>query len=259
MTDNKMSAPDGSNRGEEFSARPGFPRGAPEDFTVCVIVHDDALRDKLTLALGHRGYCLRHFSSCAAFISARWQACRCCVVSSARFADASGLDLLRLAKEGQSPSGGEGAGAAMPVVLIDCENDAALTRRAFLAGAIDVLPAPLDLDELQAAVERGIKQARQQAAAEMPRVRRTRVLDVLTRREAEVAQLVRQGFDNRSIGNQLAISHRTVEVHKTRLMRKLGIQSLSELIALPMPTPPRKKTHSAAPRSITASEGIPLR
>lgn len=201
-----------------------------DDFTVFVVDPNPAIRDALTLALGHRGYCLRQFSSRADFLAARAPDWRGCVVASVEQPAGSGLDFL-----------GDRAESPLAVILTGAALSAGTVRRAFLGGAIDVLPLPLDLDELLAAIARALKRSREQVLAASAGTGREVISQVLTRREVEVAGLVRLGFDNHSIADRLGISHRTVEVHKSRLMRKLGVRSLSGLIALAMPIEPPAK------------------
>lgn len=205
-----------------------------DDFTVFVVAPNPAIRDVLTLALGHRGYCLRQFSGRADFLAARAPDWRGCVVASVEQPAGSGLDFL-----------GDRAESPLPVILTGADLGAATVRRAFLDGAIDVLPSPVDLDDLLAAIARALKLSREQHLAASAGAGREAIAEVLTRREVEVAGLVRLGFDNHSIADRLGISHRTVEVHKSRLMRKLGVRSLSGLIALTMPVePPRMSRKS---------------
>jgi FixJ family two-component response regulator len=205
-----------------------------DDFTVFVVDPAPAIRDALTLALGHRGYCLRQFPSRADFLAARAPDWRGCVVAGVDQPAGSGLDFL--CDRGDSP---------LPVILTGADLGAATVRRAFLDGAIDVLPWPVDLDELLAAIARALKRSRELCLAESAGAGREAIPDVLTRREIEVAGLVRLGFDNHSIADRLGISHRTVEVHKSRLMRKLGVRSLAGLIALVMPIESQAKSRKS--------------
>lgn len=211
-----------------------------DDFTVFVVDPNPVVRDALTLALGYRGYCLRQFSSRADFLAACAPDWRGCVVASVEQPAGSGLDFLSDRAESQ-----------LALILTGADLGAATVRRAFLEGAIDVLPWPVDLAELLAAIARALKHTREQRRAGSVGADCEPISDVLTRREVEVAGLVRLGFDNHSIGDRLGISHRTVEVHKSRLMRKLGVRSLSGLIALAMPieSPPKpRKSHEKIDR-----------
>lgn len=200
-----------------------------DDFTVFVVDPNVAFRDALTLALGYRGYCLRQFSNRDDYLAARAPDWRGCVVANIHQPGSSGLEFL------SDRIGRRHCDLPLPVVLVGVDTDTVTMRRAFLAGAVDVLPAPAEVNELLGAIDRAMKIARERRASEPPRKHRGALSNLLTRRELEVAGLVRMGYDNRSIGDRLGISHRTVEVHKTRLMRKLGVDSLSDLIALSLP------------------------
>lgn len=208
-----------------------------DDFTVFLVDADPIARDALTLALGYRGYCVRQFSRRGDFLAACARGWRGCVVANLEAVDGGGLEFLNQAKGRRSTD------LPMPVVLTGEVTSIELVRRAFLAGAVDVLPKTAARDELLAAIERAMTLARNRYAAERARpAPRELAAAPLTRRELEVATLVRQGFDNRSVGDRLGISHRTVEVHKTRLMRKLGVRSLAGLIALPSVAVARRKS-----------------
>lgn len=209
-----------------------------DEFTVFLVDPNPEFRDTVTLALGDQGYCLRQFSSRADFLAARAPDWSGCVVASVVQPAGSGLDFLS-----------DRSGPPLAVILTGDDLAAATVRRAFLGGAIDVLPLPVDIDELLAAIARALQFAQEQRLGDPARADGDPDLDALTRRESEVAGLVRLGFDNRSIGDRLGISHRTVEVHKSRLMRKLGVLSLSELIALGVP-------RDASPRQSRNKSGL---
>ena len=117
--------------------------------------------------------------------------------------------------------------ASMPVIIITGHGDIAAARQAFKAAAIDFLEKPFDDDALVQAIERAFD-----GAAEIRDGPAWPIQATLSAREREVMQLVVDGFDNRQIGSRLGISARTVEVHKARLMAKLGVRSLADLIRL---------------------------
>ena len=222
-----------------------------DDLTVFVVAEDSNFCDMLTLALGYRGFGLRRYSSRRDFLADWRPAWHGCVLSSVALPDGSGLDFLAAGNTPTSKSAPQKPALAggtadqpvtLPVILLADKMEGAMVRRAFLGGAIDVLPTPVDIDELLLAIGRAMtatlarRTARENGGAQQIRIER------LTPRESEVATLVRQGHDNHRIGERLGISHRTVEVHKTRLMRKLGIRSLAELISLPLTAPERSRS-----------------
>ena len=105
-------------------------------------------------------------------------------------------------------------------------------RAAFKANAIDFLEKPFDDAKLVAAIEEGFGRERAQRSAQQRRARSADLLRELTPREREVMQLVVMGQHNRDIGPALGISVRTVEVHKARLMGKLGVDNVADLVRI---------------------------
>jgi FixJ family two-component response regulator len=173
-----------------------------------VLVDDDAaVRDSLALLLGLRGYRTVTFASAEDLLAAVTPDWFGCVVADLRMPGKSGLEL---AAELQA------RGIAMPVVIITAHGDVASARTAFRLNAVDFLEKPFDDDALVDAIESG----------------RDRFLAALSPREREIAELVAQGMRNPAIAGKLGISPRTVEVHKARIMDKLGARGLDELIRI---------------------------
>lgn len=187
--------------------------------TVFIVHPEAAVRDALTLALGRRGFSLQQYGSSGEFLARRPVGAPGCVVASLHQIKAAGLFSGSLPQRLGNH----------PVVLVADQASANEVRAGFLAGASDVLPDDVAFSEIVQAVERALQGVRN--AIGQPGQIAGGMTDVLTRREAEIAQWIRQGYDNRAIAERLGISHRTVEVHKTRLMRKLGVRTLPELIA----------------------------
>jgi len=186
------------------------------------LVDDDAsVRDALALTLSLRGYRARVFASAEDLldvVDASWEGC---VVADLRMPGLSGLELAeRLASRGLS----------LPVVIITAHGDVASARAAFRLNAVDFLEKPFDDDELCAAVEAAFARETARVASEDEREARDRALAVLSPREREIARLVASGLRNPAIAARLSISPRTVEVHKARVMEKLGVKGLDELI-----------------------------
>jgi len=100
------------------------------------------------------------------------------------------------------------------------------------AGAVDFLPKPYKPRELLKCVDRAIVRSTEQRhrAAEQSETRR--LLDLLTPREFEVMQLVITGMLNKQVGSQLGMAEKTVKVHRGRVMQKLGVTSVAQLVRL---------------------------
>jgi FixJ family two-component response regulator len=100
------------------------------------------------------------------------------------------------------------------------------------AGAVDFLPKPYGSDELLQCVERALIRSAEQRQRSAERIAARHLLDSLTPREFEVMQLVVTGMLNKQIGGVLGTAEKTVKVHRGRVMQKLGIPSVAELVRL---------------------------
>jgi FixJ family two-component response regulator len=190
--------------------------------TVFVVDDDTSVRDSLSLLLSLRGYATATFASAEDFLAAVQPQWRGCVVVDIRMPGMSGLELQRCLAD---------SGLTLPVIVITAHGDVAAARQAFLADAVDFIEKPFDGDQLLRAIETALAGVRAVTAARQPGVRPTSK-EVLSPREREVMALMVKGLHNRRIAEELHISHRTVEVHKARVMEKLGVKSVIELVRL---------------------------
>jgi FixJ family two-component response regulator len=188
--------------------------------TTVFIVDDDAsVRDALSLLLSLRGYATASFACAEDFLGALDAQWRGVVLADIRMPGMSGLAMQQRLASLPQP---------LPVVIITGHGDINAAREAFRHDAVDFLEKPFEQNALLQAVENA---ARRLGSTEPSRGTRPQE-STLSAREREVMQLVVQGLDNRSIGEQLGISPRTVEVHKSRLMAKLGARNLAELMRI---------------------------
>ena len=195
------------------------------DLTVFIVDDDPAVRDALGLLLGVRGYRTAVFASAEAFLQG-WQAAwRGCLLVDIRMSGMDGLALQRELRE---------RGSGMPVVVMSGHGDVSTARAAFKADAVDFLEKPFDDAKLIGAIDEALSRARANQNALQRRSRSASLLSELTPREREVMQLVVLGRHNREIGPALGISVRTVEVHKARLMSKLGVDNVADLVRISM-------------------------
>lgn len=187
--------------------------------TVFFVDDDASVRDSLSLLFSLQGYPTAVFASAEAFLGALQPNWRGVVVADIRMGGMSGLEMQEALASHPSK---------LPVIMITAHADIAAARQAFKFNAVDFLEKPFDHDQLLASVERAM-----QGLPDDPAAIGTRpVATSLSAREREVMALVVEGLDNRSIGGRLGISPRTVEVHKSRLMSKLGARNLAELIRI---------------------------
>lgn len=203
---------------------PEISTGASESLLTVFIVDDDPLdRDRLAILLGRCGYRLRLFPSAEAFLEAAGPGMVGCVVADLRLPRMSGLELLAAARA---------KALTLPFLVVSAYADINSVRQVFHQGAVDFLEKPVATKELLDAIEKCFQLERQRLAAESMNARRGEFLDLLSERERQVATLAARGNSNREVGDQLGISHRTVEVHKARIMSKLGIRTTAELIRI---------------------------
>lgn len=193
------------------------------DFTVYIVDDDPSVRDALGLMLSVRGYRTALFSDAAGFLEGYRPDWRGCLLLDLRMPGMDGLALQQRLNE---------IGCDMPVVVITGHGDVESARTAFRSRAIDFLEKPLDHKRLMASIEEAF--ARQSAATETRQQDRelARLLATLTPREREVMELVVAGQHNRDIAARLQISPRTVEVHKARVLQKLQVTSIPDLVRL---------------------------
>ena len=123
-------------------------------------------------------------------------------------------------------------GSTLPIVFLTGHTDIPTTVQTIKAGAQDVLTKPVSSDQLLGAIERalGFQQARRDQLGELDRFRS--LVGLLTPRERQVFDLVVRGKINKQIANQLGTTVRTVKAHRHRVMEKMEVRSLAELVSI---------------------------
>jgi len=189
----------------------------PQRLTVYIVDDDASVRDSLALMLGLSGYSTALFADAEAFLAAWQPQWSGCVVADLRLPGRTGIELQAELRA---------RGASLPFIIITAHGDVPTARTAFQAAAVDFLEKPFDHAQLRVAIESAFSMEgrRLQRAAEAAR------LAVLTAREREVLEHAAQGLHAKEIAARLRISPRTVEVHKTRIMQKLGVRNVAELV-----------------------------
>ncbi len=190
---------------------------------VHVVDDDEAVRDSLALLLKSSGMSARTYNSAAAFLRALPNLASGCVLTDVRMPDLDGLELQRRLME---------LGVQMPVIVMTGHGDVPIAVEALKAGAADFLEKPFDDAQLLAAVSSALaagQRAQDEQAALAGIARR---LTSLTPREREVLDRLVAGQPNKTIAYDLGSSPRTVEVHRARVMEKMGVRNLPELVRM---------------------------
>jgi RNA polymerase sigma factor (sigma-70 family) len=191
---------------------------------VVYVVDDDAsIRDSLALMLGLAGYATRLFADAESFLGAFDGSWSGCVVADLRLPGLSGVELQARVRE---------RGSAIPFVIITAHGDVPAARAAFRAAAVDFIEKPFEDAQLRGAIDTAFAlEAARLDSAELRREDAAK-LARLTPREREVLEHAVGGLHAKEIAAALGISPRTVEVHKTRIMEKLEVRNIAELVRL---------------------------
>jgi two-component system response regulator FixJ len=190
------------------------------DKTVCIVDDDPDVRDSLQMLLGRSGYRILAFESARAFLQAGIKAESTCVLADIRMPEMDGLALQR--EINRTIPG-------LPVIIMTGHGDVPLAVQAMKAGAIEFLEKPFEKATLLEAIETAFQHVK--VAAEFSKSHsELRPERVLTEREKEVFDLLIEGQQNKVIAHKLGISARTVEVHRARVMEKLGARNLADLV-----------------------------
>lgn len=184
---------------------------------VWLVDDNEPFRRSTAWLLEVEGFEVRDFGSAEAALAALLvESGPAAVLSDVRMPGINGVDLVRRL-HAERPH--------LPVVLITGHGDVALAVAAMREGAVDFIEKPFEVGRVVHALREAIDQGRVKAA---PRAK----LDALTRRERQVLDLVVAGRLNKQIADELNVSIKTVELHRSNMMNKLGVRHLADLLKL---------------------------
>jgi len=190
---------------------------------VFVVDDDPSVRRAIKRLVGSVGLEVELFGSAQEFLRSKRPDAPSCLVLDIRLPGVSGLDFQRELAQ---------ANIHIPIIFITAHGDIPMTVRAMKAGAVEFLTKPFRdqdlLDAIQVALERD--RARRQQEAEIAVLRER--FESLTPREREVLPLVVSGMLNKQIAAEIGTSETTVKVHRGQLMRKMGADSLADLVRM---------------------------
>lgn len=188
-----------------------------------VFIVDDAqeVRVALSRMLTAAGYRVRSFESAERFMSEQDAAAPGCLLLDVCLPGLSGIELQRQLGCSQ---------CVRPIIFVTGTADIETSVHAMKAGAVDFLTKPIDKDALFAAVEQAFRHDEEQRVERAIRRTIEKRLQALSARERQVLEHVICGRLNKQIGADLGIGEKTVKVHRARVMSKMSVRSVAELV-----------------------------
>jgi FixJ family two-component response regulator len=188
------------------------------------LIDDDAsVRKGVSRLLRSAGYKSETFESASGFLARERYAGPACVIIDVRMPGLNGMDLqqalVRQRREEQ-------------LIFITGHGNIPMCAQAMKAGAVDFLLKPFKPVELLKCVERALARSVEERNRTAEKSKARQLLDLLTPREFEVMQLVITGMLNKQIAGELGTAEKTAKVHRGRVMQKLGVRSVAELVHL---------------------------
>ena len=188
---------------------------------VCVVDDDGAMRDSIACLLESVDLPSRQFADAHSFIEFCDPRLQGCILLDIRMPGMSGMELLEHLKTN---------GMSIPVIIITGHGDVPLAVRALKLGAFDFVQKPFSANDLLDRVRAALLQEEQDSRKHRTRDQLRSHFEALTGREREIMELVVAGDSSKMIGMKLGISSRTVDIHRSNIMRKLNIRTVAELV-----------------------------
>jgi FixJ family two-component response regulator len=198
------------------------PTGKTEPI-VFVVDDEAAARSAMESLLQSVGLRVETFGSASEFLERGAHEGPCCLVLDVRLPGMSGIELQRSLTL---------AGVNIPIIFITGHGDIPMSVEAMKAGAMEFLTKPFRGQELLDAIHKGLDRNRASREGDATLAELRGRVERLTPREREVMQRVIAGLLNKQIAAELGTSERTIKIHRANLMRKMGAESLPELVRM---------------------------
>lgn len=190
---------------------------------VYLIDDDDAVRDSMSMLLEASDLPCHSFTSADEFFDYYDGTQRGCLVLDIRMPGMTGLELQQRLKAKES---------TLPIIFITGHGDVPMAVEAMRHGAADFLRKPVMEQDFLDRVQQALEQESGDWHQKLDREQSREQIALLTDREREVFERVAEGFANKVIATELGISERTVEVHRSQVMKKLGARTLAQLVRI---------------------------
>lgn len=191
--------------------------------TVFIVDDDASVRDSLAVLLSTIGLQSRTYASCEEFLDNYTPQYKGCLILDMRLPQMSGLELQKRLMEQD---------LVLPVIMITAFGDVKTAVEAMKTRVFDFIEKPFDDTEIISSVRSALEYGEEARSRHRRREQSVQNLQRLTGREHQVFELLAEGLSNKEIAGRLEISPRTVEIHRARVMEKLEVRNLSELIRI---------------------------
>lgn len=191
------------------------------DYVVHIVDDEESVRKSLAFLLSVEGFAVRVHASATAFLEIAPTVRNGCLVTDLRMPDIDGVELLRRLRAG---------GNRIPALVITGHGDVPMAVAAMKAGAFDFIEKPFEDQVLIDSIRRAAEEISNDANDDQRAIDAR--LATLTGREREVLSGIVAGLPNKTIGYDLDISPRTVEVHRANIMSKMDARNLADLVRM---------------------------
>ena len=188
--------------------------------TVFIVDDDRAIRDSLTLMIGQENLTVHSYASAEDFLEAAEPNCLGCIIIDIRMQGMDGMQLQEALSQRNT---------LLPIIFLTGHGNIPMSVRAIKAGALDFLTKPVTREKLMAAIHAAVQESERMLSENASQQDAVSRIAGLTDRERDVLKLAIQGYANKEIARHLGISHRTVEIHKSKIMHKTGAVNLLDL------------------------------
>jgi len=194
-----------------------------EEQVVYIVDDDPDVRESMVILMESVGQAFKEYESAHAFLQDYHGGMRGCLVADIRMPRMSGLELQEKLID---------AGSLLPIIFITGHGDISLAVKAMRRGALDFIRKPFHEQNLLDRINEALDIEDGKRKAQMDKQQLVERFDSLSQRELEVLELVAQGKMSKVVADDLGISERTVEAHRSHIMHKLGIHTVAQLIRL---------------------------
>ena len=194
-----------------------------EEQVVYIVDDDPDVRESLVILMETVGQAFKEYESAHAFLEDYHEGMRGCLVADIRMPRMSGLELQDKLID---------AGSLLPIIFITGHGDVSLAVKAMRRGALDFIRKPFHEQNLLDRINEALDIEDGKRKVQMDKQQLLARFEGLSQRELEVLELVAQGKMSKVVADDLGISERTVEAHRSHIMQKLGIHTVAQLIRL---------------------------